>query len=101
VVRESGSRVRVRWAESVKRGGGAVEYDVRVCADRACQQPLLHKQTTQTSVPFDVPEQHRMYFIEVRAMDDHRQKNPNTWYPAGRSNFVLAPADAYGWYGVM
>jgi hypothetical protein len=34
-------------------------------------------------------------------MDDHRRKNRDTWYPAARGNFVLAPADAYGWYGVL
>jgi len=57
--------------------------------------------TKNTFLPFDVPEEYRMYFLEVRTMDDHRRKNPDTWYPAARSNFVLAPAGSYGWYGIL
>ncbi len=26
---------------------------------------------------------------------------PDTWYPPARWNFVLVPADPYGWYGAM
>jgi hypothetical protein len=100
-LRENASRVLLRWSESARFGGGAIEYDVRVFGERNCETPIFRTHTHETSVSFDVPEQHRMYFVEVRAMDDHRKKNPNTWYPAGRSNFVLVPADAYGWYGVL
>ena len=42
-----------------------------------------------------------MYFIGVRAMDDHREKNSDTWYPTVRGNFVLAPKDQYGWYNTF
>lgn len=100
-VRAGESRVKLRWAESAKMGGGRVEYDVRVFADRACREEVFQAATEQTSIEFDVPEANRMYFVQARAMDDHRAKNPDTWYPATRSNFVLVPPEQYGWYGVM
>ncbi|MBI4531556.1 MAG: hypothetical protein HY709_08530, partial [Candidatus Latescibacteria bacterium] len=50
---------------------------------------------------YGVERSNWMYCVEVRAMDDHRAKNPDTWYPAARSNFVLVPEDQYGWYGVL
>ncbi|MBI2440185.1 MAG: hypothetical protein HYV35_02320, partial [Lentisphaerae bacterium] len=93
--------VRLRWAESIKFGGGPIEYALRVCQDRNGQDEIFRLTTEETSVPFDVPESNRMYFIEVQARDDHRTKNPATWYPAARSNFVLVPPDQYGWYNVM
>lgn len=94
-------RVRLNWTRSLKMGGGRVEYDVRVFRDRACADLLLQAQTSEPSHVMEVPEQNRMYFIEVRAMDDHREKNPDTWYPAARNNFVFVPRDQYGWYGVF
>lgn len=93
--------VRLRWTEAIKMGGGRVEYDVRVCTDRECQEDVFRTITVETGIRFDVPMPNRMYFIAVRAMDDHRQRNPDTWYPAARGNFVLVPEDQYGWYGVM
>lgn len=95
--------LRLNWDRSLKHGSpdGEIEYDVRVFADRFCTQELFHQTTRQTSVPFPVPEANRMYFAQVRAMDDHRGKNPSTWYPAGRWNFVLVPPEQYGWYGVL
>ena len=57
--------------------------------------------TGDTSLVWKVPEANRMYYVEIRAVDDHREKNPDAWYPAARSNFVLVPEDQYGWYGVM
>lgn len=99
--RLGGSRVRLNWAKSIKLGGGNVEYDVRIFSDRACKELVYSAPRKGTSLIFDVPQQNRMYFVEVRAVDDHRKKNPATWYPAARSNFVLVPEDQYGWYGVM
>ncbi|MBI3973892.1 MAG: hypothetical protein HY332_21655, partial [Chloroflexi bacterium] len=99
---DAGDRaVRLNWARSLKLGGGEVEYDVRVFADRRCTQLLVQAQTKETSLLYEVEEMNRMYFVEVRAMDGHRRKNPNTWYPATRSNFVLVPETQYGWYGVL
>lgn len=99
--REGEQRLRLRWAPAVKAGGGPIEYDVRIFGDRACRETIFHKQTRETDIGFDVPELHRMYYVEVRAMDDHRKKNPHTWYPAGRWNFVLVPPGTYGWYGTL
>jgi len=82
-------------------GGGEVEYDVRIFADRACTEQIFQRTAKETSLIYEVEEPNRMYFVEIRAMDDHRAKNPNTWYPAARSNFVLVPEDQYGWYGVF
>ncbi|MFC1461950.1 hypothetical protein ACFLQR_05490 [Verrucomicrobiota bacterium] len=48
-----------------------------------------------------MPEPNRMYFYEVKATDDHVKKEPSTWYPTVRGNFVPVPADQYGWYGVL
>ena len=101
VQRAGEGRVRLRWTESVKLGGGTIEYDARVFGDRGCTEEVFRATTDQTRCPFDVPGMNRMYFVEVRALDDHRTRNPDTWYPAARSNFVLVPADQYGWYGVM
>jgi hypothetical protein len=94
-------RVRLNWSKSIKLGGGPVEYDVRVFRDRACREQVFNKLTRATSFNFKVEEPNWMYFVEVRAVDDHRSLNPDTWYPAARSNFVLAPEDQYGWYGVL
>lgn len=93
--------VRLRWTESVKFGGGKVEYAIRVCRDRDRREEIFHRRTDLTSISFDVPESNRMYFIEVKALDDHRTKNADTWYPAARSNFVLVPPEQYGWYNVI
>ncbi len=93
--------VCLNWARSLKMGGGEVEYDVRVFSDRECKAQVFQRTTEETSLVYEVGELNRMYFVEVRAMDDHRLKNPETWYPAARSNFVLVPEDQYGWYGVM
>jgi hypothetical protein len=57
--------------------------------------------TGETALTFQVPERNQMYFVEVRAVDEHRKKNPKTWYAAARSNFVLVPSEQYGWYGVV
>lgn len=93
--------VRLNWARSVKMGGGRILYDVRVFPDRACREAVMAETTGETSTVWKVPEANRMYFVEVRAVDEHRERNPATWYPATRSNFVLVPEEQYGWYGVM
>ena len=93
--------VRLNWARSIKMGGGRIEYDVRVFSDRACREEVMTETTGNTSIVWEVPEANRMYFVEVRAVDDHRAGNPDTWYPAARTNFVLVPEDQYGWYGMM
>jgi len=93
-------RVRLNWSKSIRLGGGHIEYDVRVFRDRACKEQIFHKLTRATSTTVKV-ETNWMYFVEVRAIDDHRSLNPETWYPAARSNFVLAPEGQYGWYGVL
>ena len=95
------SSVRLRWAESAKRGGGDVEYDVRVFPDRDCGEPVFCAVTDETSIAFNVPEENRMYFVKVRAMDDHRTRNPDTWYATAKGNFVFFAEDHYGWYGVL
>ena len=77
-----------------------MEYDVRIFSDRDCTERVFHATTDETSLTYEVDEPNRMYFVETRAMDDHREKNPDTWYPAVRSNFVLADEE-YGWYGVL
>ena len=101
VQRVGKSRVRLNWSKSVRLGGGRIEYDVRVFRDRACREPVLHQVTRATSLTLAIDEVNWMYFVEIRAMDDHRGQNPATWYPAARTNFVLVPADQYGWYGVL
>ena len=101
VRRGDGSRVRIAWAPAARRNGGAIEYDVRIADDRAIQNVVFRATTDATEVLFDVPERNRMYYIEVRSMDAHRQLNPATWYPPSRSNFVLVPPEQYGWYGVL
>ena len=93
--------VRLRWGESIKWGGGTVEYDVRVFADRQCTEEIFRANTAECSTVFEVPQANRMYFAEVRAMDDHRCKNSDTWYPVSRWNFVMVPPEQYGWYGMM
>ena len=92
--------IRLNWAVSRKKGGGRVEYDIGVFSDRACTEEIFRVTTEETSLVYEVPEPNRMYFVETRAMDDHRKVNPDTWYPAVRSNFVLADEE-YGWYGVL
>jgi len=94
-------QVAINWSPSVKWHGGTVEYEVRIFADRQCRQELLRDLTSATTYVWNVPEANRMYFVEVRAMDEHRKLQPNTWYPAARYNFVLAPIGQYGWYGVL
>jgi len=101
VQRVDDRRARLRWGESIKWGGGAVEYDVRVFEDRSCTREVFQAVTSECSIVLEVPRANWMYFVEVRAMDDHRRKNPDTWYPASRWNFVMAPGDQYGWYGMM
>jgi len=99
--RVDGNRVRLHWSKSVKWGGGAIEYEARVLSDRECSDEVFQVVTRETWADFDVPEDNWMYFVEVRAMDGHRLKNPKTWYPAARGNFVLVPKEQYGWYGMV
>jgi hypothetical protein len=95
--------LRLNWSRSIKQNApdSEIEYELRICSDRDCKTEILRTLTKQTSHDFPIPQPNRMYFMEVRAMDNHRQKNPNTWYPPTRWNFVLAPKDQYGWYGVL
>jgi hypothetical protein len=93
--------LRLRWTESARIGGGAVTYDATVYTDRAGAEPIANWQTDQTSVDFTPPERNRMYHLHIRATDDHRDRNPDTWYPVARGNFVLVPPDQYGWYNVL
>jgi len=93
-------RMRLHWSKSLKLGGGPVEYDLRVFRDRACTEQVFHKLTRSTSITVKL-EPNWMYYVEVRAVDGHRALNPDTWYPAARSNFVMVPEDQYGWYGVL
>lgn len=99
--RLSDNAVRINWSPSVKWNGGQIEYELRIFTDRACTQEVLRHTTSQISFEFQVPEPNRMYFLDVRAMDEHRALQPQTWYPAARFNFVLVPRDQYGWYGVL
>ncbi|MCC6487235.1 MAG: hypothetical protein IT364_07020 [Candidatus Hydrogenedentes bacterium] len=94
-------RVRLRWAPSVKRNGGAIRYRVTVYEDRARTKAIISRTVSKTSLDWTVPETNRMYFIGVAATDDHVEKNPDTWYPEAPGNFVLVPKDQYGWYGVV
>lgn len=93
--------LRLRWTEAARIGGGPIEYELRVFADRACTEEVFRTVTPGCAALFAVPEANRMYFIEVRAIDAHRSKNPATWYPAARWNLVFVPPDQYGWYGVV
>jgi hypothetical protein len=95
--------LRLNWCRSIKQGAAdsVIEYDIGVFTDRDCTNKIFDRVTKDTTVDFPVPETNRMYFMEVRAMDEHREKNPKTWYPATRWNFVLAPKDQYGWYGIL
>ena len=99
--RMDGQRVRLRWSESIKRNGGSVRYDVKIATDRALEEVIECTTLESTSLIWEVPQMNRMYFFGVRAIDDHRQYNPNTWYPWMWSNFVLVPSEQYGFYGVM
>jgi hypothetical protein len=101
VERLAKGKIRLRWSESVKRGGGTIRYRVRLYADRGCKEVLTEKVVNKPSMAWKVPEENRMYFFGVSAIDDHIKKNPATWYPEARSNFVLVPEDQYGWYGVV
>ncbi|MDA0841884.1 MAG: hypothetical protein O3B01_10490 [Planctomycetota bacterium] len=94
-------RVRLNWSRSLKMGGGDIEYELSVFKDRDCKDCVFQTSTTQTSFEYEAPEANWMYYIEVRAKCSHRKKNPDTWYPAARSNFVCVPEDQYGWYGVV
>lgn len=99
--RDGDTAVRLNWSRSLKAGGGAVEYEVRVLGERTGGEPLLCATTAETCLCWQVPQPERMYFVEIRAQDSHRRLNADTWYPAARTNFALVPADRYGWYGLL
>ncbi len=101
VERLSHETVRLRWAPSSKRNGGAVRYRVAVYEDRGRTRPLFRRTIPSTSLKWRVPETMHMYFIGVTAIDDHIRKNPATWYPEAVGNFVLTDPAQYGWYGVV
>ncbi len=93
--------IRLRWAESIKKGGGVVEYRVQVFEDRAMQNQVSETTLSTNSLSWRPPERNTMYHYTVSAVDAHRRLNANSWYPAQRGNFVLAPKQQYGWYGVI
>jgi hypothetical protein len=94
-------RVRLRWTPSIKYGGGRVEYRVRLFEDRGRTRELASATVLEPYFDWEVPQSNRHYFYDVCAMDDHRAKNPATWYPSLPGNFVLVPPEQYGWYGVL
>lgn len=99
--RLSDDAVRLRWTPSAKRNGGTVRYTVAVYADRDRSRIILERAVRSPWVNWQPPEKNTMYFVGVRATDDHVRKNPHTWYPEAVGNFVLVPKDQYGWYGVL
>lgn len=99
--RLAAGKVRLRWAPSGKRNGGAIRYRVRVYTDRERTQCCFETMTDKTSVSWKVPDENTMYYVGVAATDDHVKKNRNTWYPEAVINFVLVPPDQYGWYGIL
>ena len=92
--------VRLRWAESIRRGGGEIEYRLRIYEDRDLTE-LADEFTTSTNHYVYQPRPMRMVYYSVSAVDEHRALNPETWYPCATGNFVLAPRDQYGWYGAV
>lgn len=103
--RVGNTAVRLNWCRSIKlnRGDDAIEYDCRVFTERDCrpESQVFHQLTRSTSAIFEAPDANRMYYVEVRALDDHRTLNPKTWYPPTRWNFVVTPPEQYGWYGML
>jgi len=99
--RSGNDRVEIIWSPSIKLNGGRIEYELRIYEDRWCRHEILRHTSEATSFVWQVPQQNWMYFIEVRAVDEHRTLQPDTWYPAARHNFVLVPKEQYGWYGVL
>ncbi|MCX5659914.1 MAG: hypothetical protein NTW19_09355 [Planctomycetota bacterium] len=93
--------VRLRWAPSIRRAGGKIEYRVQVYSDRAMRTLVHEAMAPEAHLDFDVPQANCMYHYRVSAVDDHRQKNPRTWYPSRVSNFMLVPTTQYGWYGTI
>jgi transglutaminase superfamily protein len=100
-IRLPGDRVRLRWAPSGKRNGGTVRYRVTVYRDRARSDVAFTRTQLNTTLVYSVPESNHMYFVGIQAIDDHLERNARTWYPEAVGNFVLAPPDQYGWYGVL
>lgn len=99
--RLSDKAVRLRWAPSIRRGGGKIEYRVRIFADRAMRTLVHEAFAPQAHLDFEVPQANFMYHYSVSAVDDHRKLNPATWYPSRVSNFMLVPTTQYGWYGAI
>ncbi|MAE60263.1 MAG: hypothetical protein CMJ49_02785 [Planctomycetaceae bacterium] len=92
--------LRLRWAPSIRRAGGEIEYQLTLYHDRDLADPI--DQITTTTTHHDIkPPPMTMIYYTVRAADDHRQLNPDTWYPHTRANAVLAPKDQYGWFGAI
>ena len=94
--------VRLRWSPSGRRKRGRIRYRIVAYRDRARTRPIFKKTTTTTTHAWPIPELDNMYFFGVTAIDDHIEKNPDTWYPESVANFVL-PSDEgqYGWYGLL
>jgi len=67
---------------------GAAHEEARV-------HELLSAIVGEPHFDWEVPPRNRHYYYDVCAMDDHREKNPDTWYPALPGNFVLVPPDQY------
>jgi hypothetical protein len=92
--------IELRWAPSIKQGGGTVCYRLELFDDRALTQKLGDMILPQAGHVV-APESMRMLYFRVSAMDDHRHHQPQTWYPSRVGNVVLAPRGQYGWYGVL
>jgi hypothetical protein len=100
--RLSEDAVRLRWAPSICRGGGDLQYRLRICEDRDLKEALIEETLADSGYDFTPPAPMHMYYFSVTAVDGrHLARNPDTWYPRQVGNVVLAPADQYGWYGVI
>ena len=61
--RVDAKHLRLNWSRSLKMGGGAVEYDVRVFLDRGCTEEVYRTTTGETSAVYRVEESNWMYFV--------------------------------------
>jgi len=94
--------LRLRWAASGKRNRGTVRYRITMYRDRARRQRVFSRVVTNTTRSWPVPELDVMYYFAVAGIDDHIEKNPDTWYPESATNFVVpSDPDQYGWFGVL
>lgn len=82
-------RVAITWMPSRSRTSEAIRYDVQVRPRRDGVAGFVQDGLIENRLVVDDLEPGHSYVARVRATDEQRLENPDTWYPWAERDFVV------------